>query len=410
MGAESGRSVGYLSGAPRVSTRPEAVLPGPRSHVLGVIRAFENLGWEVRPFIVGDKVPLHWVAGERNERQHWPGRLERLAADLLRLQMGIVNGWRARRELGEVDWVYERFGAFQALGWWFQRRGIPWILETNAILSIEATQDRSTVALAPPARATEFWAYRQCDVLVCVSEALARLAIQRAGVDRRKVVVVPNGADAAQFDPLKHSPRRIFDRCTIGFVGSLRPWQKLDLLIEALGELRLEGIDFNFVVIGDGPMRQEWENLTSSLGQSDHVRFVGQVPWSEVPGLIAGFDLGFVGQVPLAIGEMYLSPLKLYEYAAMARPLIASDFEDARSLILEGHTGYLFAPGDREDLKRALRRANSQREEWDEMGARARKLVEGQHSWEVRVRELIRQVEPILEKKHAAHRPSRRGG
>lgn len=48
------RCLGYLSGAPRVSTNPEAECGGPRSHVLGVIRAFETLEWEVKPFIVGD--------------------------------------------------------------------------------------------------------------------------------------------------------------------------------------------------------------------------------------------------------------------------------------------------------------------------------------------------------------------
>ncbi len=141
--AESGGTLGYLSGAPRVSTRPEAMLSGPRSHVLGVMRALENLGWNVKPFIVGDRVPLQWVAGKHTGRQLHPGWIRRLAADLLRLVMGIGNGWRARRELGEVDWVYERIGAFQALGWWFRRRGIPWILETNAILHVEAAQDRS---------------------------------------------------------------------------------------------------------------------------------------------------------------------------------------------------------------------------------------------------------------------------
>jgi glycosyltransferase involved in cell wall biosynthesis len=400
------KRIGYLSGAPRVSTRPEAVLAGPRSHVLGVMRAFEKLGWGVRPFIVGDGVPLGWVAGEQSETAMRSSRLVRLGADLVRLQMGIVNGWRARRELQGVDWVYERFGSFQALGWWFHRRGIPWILETNAL----PVQDRSTVAMASLARLTEFWAYRKCDVLVCVSQTLADLLIRQAGVDPGKIVVVLNGVDTEYFDPLKHSPKRLFDSPTVGFVGRLAAWHQLSTLIEALAELREEATDFKLVVVGDGPMREAWENLTRATGQVDHVRFVGQVPRSEVPAYIAGFDLGYLGQVPLAAGELYLSPLKLYEYAAMARPTVASAFADTRQLVEKGSMGYLFTAGDKTDLKRALRLAYAQRDRWTEMGARARKLVAEHHSWEVRVQEMIRRLELILETKYGSPHPARRTG
>jgi hypothetical protein len=139
------RSLGYLAGAPRVSTRPEAGLSGPRAHVLGVIRAFTRLGWQVRPFIAGDRVPPAWNAGHRSEtalRSRW---IARLAADLLRLALGVINGFRASREVGNVDWAYERFGSFQALGWWFRRKGTPWILETNVVFFLESAGDRKAV-------------------------------------------------------------------------------------------------------------------------------------------------------------------------------------------------------------------------------------------------------------------------
>ncbi len=51
---------------------------------------------------------------------------------------------------------------------------------------------------------------------------------------------------------------------------------------------------------------------------------------------------------------MYHSPLKLYEYMAMAKPVVASAFEDAQRVIRDRETGFLFQPGDKEDLKRTL--------------------------------------------------------
>ena len=49
--------LGYLSAAPTVSTRPDAASAGPRAHILGVVNGFRALGWEVRPWIAGDRLP-----------------------------------------------------------------------------------------------------------------------------------------------------------------------------------------------------------------------------------------------------------------------------------------------------------------------------------------------------------------
>ena len=141
------KKLAYLSGSPRVSTRSEAGACGLRSHVLGVIRAFERLGWNVRSFIVGDRVPLQWGQGEHSIivlRRSWFGRTR---GDFVRLGMGWLNSWRAWKEMGLVNWACERYGAFQALGWLFQQNGVPWIIETNEIYFLNAAKDRRVSAL-----------------------------------------------------------------------------------------------------------------------------------------------------------------------------------------------------------------------------------------------------------------------
>lgn len=97
------RRLGYLSGAPRVSTRPEAEATGARAHVVGVMNAFRALGWQVRPFIVGDRVPVDWV--RPGSRQRMSRSLpRRLAADVARIGLGRRNAGRAVAELrGRVD-------------------------------------------------------------------------------------------------------------------------------------------------------------------------------------------------------------------------------------------------------------------------------------------------------------------
>lgn len=390
------RRVGYLSAAPRVSTHPGAEASGPRAHVLGVIEAFENLGWEVRPFIVGDRLPRSWT-GPGTEKALASSAWRRVTADLLRVAMGAINTRQAWRELGgRVDWVYERFAVLQSLGWIFKRAGVPWILETNAPLFHEAKVDRQTLAFANLARRREIWAYQNCDALVCVSEALKEIVMAEAKLPPSKVLVMSNGVDTNVFDPSKYPAKRFYSKVVLGFVGALTAWQGLDLLVECMADLQAHDVELALVVVGDGPMRRSLEARVRNLGLAERVRFTGRVNAQDVPTYISGFDLGYSGQIPLKHGEMYLSPLKLYEYMAMAKPVVASAFEDARRVVKEGETGFLFQPGSREDLKRALLTAYRLRERLPEMGRKARTLVVNEHSWVARVRNMIHGVDRIV--------------
>lgn len=127
-----------------------------------------------------------------------------------------------------------------------------------------------------------------------------------------------------------------------------------------------------------------------------NTKFIGQIPSADVPRYIAGFDLCYSGQVQLQIGEMYLSPLKLYEYMAMTKPVVASAFEDSRRLIRDGETGFLFEAGNKNDLKSTILRAYHSRTMLTEMGRRAREEIIARHSWTTRVCTLIAEVERIL--------------
>jgi glycosyltransferase involved in cell wall biosynthesis len=392
----SGMHLGYLSGAPRVSTRPEAELAGPRAHILGVINAFRALSWDVHPFIAGDRVPRYWITSgsEQAISKSW---WRTLATDMLRLTMGARNACKARRELeGKVEWVYERFAVMQALGRALQQQGVPWVLETNALLFHEAKADRHSVFLSGLARYQELKAYQQCDVLVCVSETLKQLIVE-LGIDANKIIVVPNGVDTELYNPCRQDAHRCHHGFTIGFLGGLSPWQALDLLLEAIHELRGQGCDnLRLTIVGDGPARQAWEDKAAQLGLDTAVVFTGRVPPGQVAQYIAGFDVGYSGPVQLGVGKMYLSPLKLYEYMAMAKPVVAAAFEDARRLVAGKDTGFLFQPGDKEDLKRALWEAYTKRLSLPAMGQQSRAEIVAHHSWIARVRYLIGKVEHVI--------------
>jgi exopolysaccharide biosynthesis WecB/TagA/CpsF family protein len=400
------KRLGYLSAALRVSTHLDVDCSGPRAHVLGVIGAFESLGWRVERYIVGDRLSARVVTNsEEVLERHF---VIRFAADLARVGSGLINSWRAWHELrGRVDWVYERLASLQSLGWLFQRRGIPWILETNAVQFAEASTSRKAVVLRSLSRWLEIAAYRRCDVLVCITDSLKELIVREARIDPDKVIVIPNGVDVERFHALRHEPIRLSDTFTVGFVARLVPWQSLDLLLYAAAKLRDMGLAIHVVVVGDGPARREWEDLATSLDLAEQTHFVGQVSWQDVPRYIAGFDVGFAGHQPsVGASPMFMSPIKLYEYMAMGKPVVASAHADARALVEGKNTGFLFQSGDIDDLVCALSAAYKACDDLPAMGAAARRQIEEHHSWEARMSTLIEQAQAIIERRRSSAPPA----
>lgn len=393
------RRIGYLSGAPRVSTHPQAAAAGPRAHMLGVIEAFRRLGWEVRPFITGDKVPSTIARATGASTAH--SLVRRLVRDIARLSMGRLMPRQAVRQIGSsLQFVYERFAAMQSLGRAFQRRGIPWVLETNGPFFYEAKVERNNMALTGLARRLEIRAYRQCDVLVCISPLLKQVVVDAAGINPNKVIVVPNGVDPQRFSPRPRPAMTAEGELTIGFVGAVLPWQGLNLLLDALARVRCQGVPVQVTVVGDGAALPELRAQAHRLNIAEHIRFVGHVSWEDVPGHMATFDVGYSGQVMMKIGAMYHSPLKLYEYMAMGLPVLASAFDDAAALAQSTGAGFLFEPGCIDSLAARLAEIHQQRKNLAAMGRRARQVIVKEHSWDSRVSNMLEHIAYILRKSH----------
>jgi glycosyltransferase involved in cell wall biosynthesis len=386
------RRLGYLSGAPRVTTRHDAEIGGPRSHILGVMSGFRQLGWSVETYIVGDRSPgvVTRDAGKLLRK----GGQWALLADVARMGMSPVNSRTAWRELaGRVDWVYERFSVFQALGRTFAQAGIPWILETNEMQSEEARVDRNSLVLTSLARRHERQAYLDCSMLVCVSEPLKQLVTTRLGIPADKVAVVPNGVDTEFFRPRPATPRA-FEGFTLVYAGGLEPWQGIDLLLHAMADVRRENnVPVHAVIAGDGPVRRDLERLAEELGLAPYVRFLGTVSREAVPDVIASGDLGYSGHTETQGRAVFRSPLKLYEYMAVGKPVLSSAVADARQIVVPNETGFLFTSDDAGGLRAALSRAFAARDSLSAMGARAREVVEEGHSWTARCRTIVESAE-----------------
>src|SRR5690348_551648 len=166
-----GLRVLYLSGAARVSTNEATSTPGPRSHINGVLQGFHSQNWQTSTFIVGNAVPAS-LTGMAQKEQAAEASLK---TDLARLGITAASrlALRMTRRTRRPNLIYERFGTLATLGDVVRRRDIPWILESNGLFYEEAAKDRGSLRMVERARAHELAAYRECDLLVTVSNGIA---------------------------------------------------------------------------------------------------------------------------------------------------------------------------------------------------------------------------------------------
>ena len=264
----------------------------------------------------------------------------------------LLGYWRLLRQaLGqEPDVLYERYNLFYHAGAWLKREtGLPFILEVNAPL-VEERSRHGDLFWMSFARQSENSIWRTADKILCVSEPLAE-RVRAVGVENEKVVVVPNGVDAPFLELQDRDETRrqlgLEGKTVLGFSGFIRAWHGVDRIIEFLA--RQQRDDLHALIVGDGPARPELEAQARALGVAEQVTFAGVVAREEMPAMIAAFDIALQ---PASVS--YASPLKLFEYMAQAKAVIAPDQPNIREILADNDTAILFAPESNEAFDNAL--------------------------------------------------------
>lgn len=190
------------------------------------------------------------------------------------------------------------------------------------------------------------------DAIICPSQ-VTRDYIASLGLDRKLVTVIPNGVSPSDFfsSPLPIRENRI---PVLLYIGTLADWQGLDILIKALPKI-LEQRQVKLQIVGRGRSRQRkmLAKQIRKLGLEEHVSIQPAVPHHEIPQLIAEADICVA---PLGLNDRNVTqgacPIKILEYMAAGRPLLASNMPIVRELVREDVDGLLFSPNDPNDLAR----------------------------------------------------------
>jgi glycosyltransferase involved in cell wall biosynthesis len=208
------------------------------------------------------------------------------------------------------------------------------------------------------------------------------------------VTVVPNAVNLEEFPVLSEQAadlaRRLGleNRFVLGFLGSFYGYEGLDVLLEAVPQVLQVEPRARVLLVGGGPEEGRLKAQAERLGIADYVIFTGRVPHRDVNRYYSVIDLLVYPRKSMRLTEM-VTPLKPLEAMAQSRLLIASDVGGHRELVEDGHTGYLFAPGDAASLARAVQRVLTDRPRWGEIKANGRQFVERERNWRVSVSQYV---------------------
>ncbi|MBL8078659.1 MAG: glycosyltransferase family 4 protein [Anaerolineales bacterium] len=235
-----------------------------------------------------------------------------------------------------------------------KRFGYKTLFEVNGLPSIELKYHYPGIdpELLLKIKEQEIATLHLSDVIICPSN-VTRDYIASLGLNRKQVAVIPNGVSASDFSP-SPIPGRGGRVPVLLYIGTLADWQGLDIVVKALPKI-LEQQPVRLQIVGRGRSRQRklLAKQIRKLGIEDHVTVQPAVPHHEIPALIAEADICVA---PLGLNDRNVTqgacPIKVLEYMAAGRPLLASNMPIVRELIREGTDALLFSPNDADDLAR----------------------------------------------------------
>ncbi len=199
----------------------------------------------------------------------------------------------------QPDILYERYNLFYHAGIWLKRRTrLPLILEVNAPLAEERAR-HGDLALKSFARRSETAIWRAADMTAPVTNVLAD-RLRAAGVSDDKISVIQNGVSADFLDEPDPNIIRarlgLENKLVLGFTGFVRDWHRVDRVIECLARARRD--DLHFLLVGDGPARQDLEQRAVTLGIADKMTVTGVVQREAMAAHVAAFDIALQPAVP----------------------------------------------------------------------------------------------------------------
>lgn len=418
--------IGYLlqNGAPDLST-----LSGAQLHTIAVIEGLRKLEHGVRTVAVQQN-NLRWSDDldtwyePKFEFSHKRGfrlfesAIRRVQTEFRLPFIGLFDSLRYADACTELlrgyDLLYERHGYMGYGGIIAARRlKIPIVIELNGNIVKEI--DAIGVQMSPIQRRIGRWltfrTFQKADHVVVVSDTLKQVLVSAVGVSPKRISVVLNGVNLDIFtQPHDLAQLRkqfgLTNVPTVAYVGSFQPWHGVNLLIASFRLVCNVLPTAQLLMIGDGDGREAATKQVDELNLAQNVHFFGNQSQENVAKLLHIADVA-AAPYPYRHGEIVGTPLKLMEYMAAGKAIVAST-APLHEIVKDGLTGIRVQSANAQALAEGIIRLLSDEALRWKLSEHARQ--ESQHfSWEQVVQrlnavfydQLINRREPMISKDHA---------
>jgi len=239
--------------------------------------------------------------------------------------------------------------------------------------------------------------FNDADKIFVITKYLKNLLINQ-GIPKNKIFHVPNGVDLELFNPEKsliesQKIRKKFGaKKIVVFTGSL---QDLNIIIKSAKRVIQEIPNLKYLIVGDhrDPKKSfsTWQKIVENEGLSDYFEFLGRKPRDEIPKYIVCADVcldSFPDEPYFAAAH----PIKLLEYGACGKPVVATNVTETANLIEHGTFGYLAKPGNYEEYGEFIIKLLSNPEKAEKMGQNFYDFVREKYQWE----KIVNKLEQIL--------------
>lgn len=329
----------------------------------------------------------------------WPGG-EGIHIHQLAPGNALCGAIRLQRQFGldRPDVLYERRESAKLSASLAQLSGRPYFVEINGMTgeekAMQGRPDSDPRWIQKWKAAVRGRLLRGARGIVTVTEGLRREVMAEYRVPSDRFVVIPNGVDLGLFRPWdKDEARRQLGLQGPGpylvYVGNLVAWQGIPTLLGALNRIRQKWPQIEALIVGDGIERLSLEAKARDLGVASHVRFVGWQPRERVPLWISAADIAVMPATLRRNQRIGSSALKLREYLACGRPVLATNFEGGGPFLERHGVGRGTRGDEPEDFATVTLSLLADPAAMETMGTRARILAERELSWDLVAQRLL---------------------
>ncbi|MGB1262261.1 MAG: glycosyltransferase family 4 protein [Cognaticolwellia sp.] len=309
--------------------------------------------------------------------------------EMFELAYNLVAVFRLKKAVKSknINLIYERYSLFMFISvWWAKRNNLAIILEINDSCQVHRVRALTFKRLAAK---IEAWIFKNATGLVFISTRFKEVAEQAYG-DIAPSVVSPNAADLDKFIIDKaagialRKELNIDDKLVLGYVGAFVHWHGIDWFVDLICQHLPKNPNLVLLLVGDGVAFDAIKARIAQAGVASQVILTGKVEHNQVANYLSAMDFGI-----LPDSNDYGSPMKLFEFMAMGKGMVAPDFSPIAEVVSDNETSWLFPAGDQNAcIEKVLDIAQNPTAHL-QVGLNARAYIENERQWKHNAEQLL---------------------